>query len=167
MPKVFRIVAWLQIVAGVAVAAYGLLLVFSSNQAALVASLLGVLGVLSVSAGVILLKASTLGWRGSVILQVLQIPAFSFGIVLYRLGLGAFLTVGVRLPDEAGNVTVLANFGVGADFAAFYGYPVSEQYLGINVVALILLMALLRSRPSDKLGKSVDRSEPRPTSSRH
>jgi|GEM_PF-6605906 len=70
---------------------------------------------------------------------------------MYRLGLGAFLTLGVNVPEidsARGKVSALINFGLGTDFMVSFGSALEEQYVAFNIVALILLVSLLRNRPA-------------------
>jgi len=154
MNTVPRVVAWFQMLAGVLTASYAAVLVFTSgaNAAAVTVGVaLLIVGGWSIVAGAALLRGKRAGWFLSVVLQVLQLPAFAIGSALYRLGLGAFLALGVHMPEigaASGSVAGHFQVGLGTDFMVSFGTPLEEQYVAVNVVALALLLALLRVRSS-------------------
>ena len=49
------------------------------------------------------------------LVQLLQVPVFSVGTLLYRLGLGVFVPLGVEMP-ETGSALALYELTIGVDF---------------------------------------------------
>ena len=154
MNKSLKFVSWFEIIGGVLAIAYSIFLAYFFQFAlpALVgAAVLTSAGVLSIIAGFLLLKSKKVGWYLSLLTQLIQLPVFSLGIALWRLGLGAFSAVGFDIPkisSTGGHLAALIEFNLGGSFLFSFGRELEEQYFALNVVALVLLCLLLINRKS-------------------
>jgi len=152
MNKSLKFVSWFEIVGGALAIAYSIFLayVFQFSLPALVgAVILTLAGVLSIVAGIMLLKSRKAGWYLSLLAQLIQLPVFSLGIALWRLGLGAFSAIGFDIPkisSTGGHLAALIEFNLGGSFLFSLGRELDEQYFAVNVVALVLLCLLFFNR---------------------
>lgn len=153
MKKSMKFVSWFEMVGGVLAIAYAIFLayVLQFTIAALVgAAVLTAIGVLSIVSGLLILKSKRSGWHLSIFTQVIQLPVFSLGGALWRLGLGVFSAVGFEMPkitSAGGNFTSLFEFNLGGSFLFLIGSKEFEdQYFAINLVALVVIYLLFINR---------------------
>ena len=149
MNKPIRMVASLEILSGVFMLGDITAAFFSSDGTGAVTLRTGALialGTLGLLAGIALLRAGKFAWSGSIVVQLLQIPVFFVGTLLYRPGLGVFVPLGADMPDK-GSASALYEFSIGIDFMVSHS-AVHGQYVAVNAVALACLVILLLNRPA-------------------
>lgn len=149
MSKLLRLVAWLEVLTGVfMIIDIGPAFLSSNGNVAVTLDkgLFIALGTLGLLAGIGLFRSSKLAWRGSLLVQLLQIPVFLIGTIQYRPGLGAFVPLGVNIP-ATGNVSALFEFTLGVDFIVSARALNDQPYVAVNLAALGCLMILLRAYP--------------------
>ena len=150
MNKSLRVVAWLEILAGLFMLLHLTYKYFSTKQAG--AALLDkgwwfvLLGTLGLIAGIGLLRSSVQAWLGSVILQVLLLPVFLVEAIAYRPGVGLLIPFGLNMPDE-GAASSIFEFSLGVDFLVATGMQQGPQYVAVNLAALACLAILMLNRP--------------------
>lgn len=152
MNKSIRMVAWLEVLTGVFMLGDITLAFFSSGDSGAITLRNGALfaiGSLSLFAGIALLQSGKLAWCGSVLVQLLLVPVFSVGTLLYRPGVGVFVPLGVDMP-ESGGVLALYELTIGVDFMVSVSAVRDQQYVAFNLVALTCLVMLLLRRASFK-----------------
>ena len=150
MNKPIRMVAWLEILSGVFMLGDITAAFFSSDGTGAVTLRTGALialGTLGLLAGIALLRAGKFAWSGSIVVQLLQIPVFFVGTLLYRPGLGVFVPLGADMPDK-GSASALYEFSIGIDFMVSRSAVHGQQYVAVNAVALACLVILLLNRPA-------------------
>jgi hypothetical protein len=149
MNKFLRLVAWLEILAGVFMLLHLTYKFFSSNETGTVFLDKGwwfiLLGALGLIAGVALLRSSMRAWLGSVLLQLLLLPVFVVEGIAYRPGVGLFLPLVVNIPEGA--ASPIFEFSLGVDYTVSHGMQRGQQYVGVNVAALACLVILMLNRP--------------------
>ena len=137
MNKLVRLVAWVQIISGGFMLLDVAGMLFSANglHAWTVgrSAIIG-FGTLGLVAGNALLRSSALAWEASLLLQLLQIPVFLIGAILYRPGVGAFIPLGVTLPD-VGNASILFEFTLGVEFDIALDTVHGQPYVAFTVTS--------------------------------
>lgn len=150
MPKLLRLVAWLEVTVGalmlvdIAPAALALDATRLLAKAPLIA-----LGALGLWAGIGLGRARGHAWHASAALQLAQLPVILLAGIHYRPGLGLLVPLGAHLP-RAGDASLLSEFSFGVDFAMAlqHASPSASPYAALNLAALACLIVLLRHRPA-------------------
>lgn len=152
MNKAIRMLAWLEVLTGVFMLGDIALALFSSGSSAVFTLRNGALiaiGSLSLFAGIALFKSGRFAWCGSVLVQLLLVPVFSVGTLLYRPGVGVFVPLGVDMPGSGGALA-LYELTIGVDFMVSISAVRDQQYVAINFAALVCLVILLLRRPGFK-----------------
>lgn len=148
MIKLLRLVAWFEVLTGVFMIGDAALTLFSSSGNSAVGLSKGILialGTLGLIAGIALFRPSAIAWRASVVLQVLLIPVFLIGTILFRPGLGVFIPFGVNMPGT-GSASALYEFTLGVDFAVSLRADHGQPYVAVNLAALACLVILILNR---------------------
>jgi len=137
-----RILAVHQIVGGAVGLAYGALYLNALGFVAVAPFV--VVSLVSLVAGVLVWKRHRNALRWSAVLQAVQVPAFAFPYLTYKLGLGVVLIAQAQAsPTDAGGLRLgfpidMRVLGVAFEYAI--GGTPEQMMVGVNVIALGFLI---------------------------
>ena len=114
----------------------------------IMAVLVVVWSLFSLVSGITLWRGSRLGFRLSIILQVMQIPRFTLAKIQYSLY--SIVSGGVEMDVKSSGTVFRTFLDGGPGFDLGYGFPAQTLSLGVNLVALGTLILLWKTIKTDQ-----------------